>query len=121
MATYYGEDIFFLMSALTSSIPSLLLSIAAYVLTAIALYTMAKSRGLSKAWMAWVPVLDSWILGSLSDQYQYLVKGQNKNKRKVLLILNVVMLVMFLLIMILVAVMATGAIFAASEAGAMSS
>ena len=75
---------------LLSNFWSVGLSIAAYVLTGLALYTLAKRRGIQKAWLSWVPVLNCWILGSLSDQYRYVVKGEVKNKRKALLILNII-------------------------------
>ena len=78
-----------MISALFSGIPSSLLSIAAYVLTALALYTLAQRRGLNRPWLAWIPVVNCWLLGSLSDQYRYVVKGEIKSKRKVLLVLNI--------------------------------
>ena len=37
-----------------------------------------------------VPVAYSWILGSISDQYQYVVQGKIRNYRKILLALAVV-------------------------------
>ena len=76
------------LPVLTSVVPSSLLGIASYVLTSLALYTLATRRGIDKAWLSWVPVLNVWIIGSLSDQYRYVVKGQIKTKRKSLLILN---------------------------------
>ena len=79
-----------LIPALISGIPSGLFSVAAYVLTAMALYTIAKRRCIDHAWLAWVPVANCWLLGSLSDQYRYVVKGQIKSKRKVLLMLKAV-------------------------------
>ena len=75
-------------SLLTNSFSSLL-GLASYVLTALALYTMAQRRGIKNAWLSWVPVINCWIIGSLSDQYRYVVKGEIKNKRKTLLILNI--------------------------------
>lgn len=56
-----------------------------YVLTAMGFYTVAKRRGIQNPWLAWIPVADAWILGCISDQYQYVVKGKVKNKRKILL------------------------------------
>ena len=88
MPYFYPEMHFTTLLALISCIPSGLFSIAMYVLTALSLYTIATRRGIRKAWLAWVPVLNCWILGSLSDQYRYVVRGQIKNKRKILLILN---------------------------------
>ena len=86
---YMMEELLFaLIPVVTSGIPSALLGIASYVLTSMALYSLASRRGISKAWLSWVPVLNVWILGSLSDQYRYVVKGQYKSKRKILLILK---------------------------------
>lgn len=78
-----------LLSGILGGIPTTLMGIAAYVLTALALYTIAKRRGLNHPWLAWIPVASAWILGSLSDQYRYVVRGENKSKRKVLLTLNI--------------------------------
>lgn len=102
---FYEEELLFgALTGLLSSVPSMLLSIAAYVLSAMALYTIASRRGLNKPWLAWIPVVNCWILGSLSDQYRYVVKGENKSKRKVLLILNIVMCILSV-VMALVAIM----------------
>ena len=67
----------------------MLLSLVTYVLTALALYTIARRRGLKNPWLAWIPVADSWLLGSLSDQYRYVVKGEHKSKRKILLFFRI--------------------------------
>ena len=83
-----------ILSALLSGIPSGLFGIATYVLTSLGLYTVAQRRGLNRPWLAWIPVVNCWILGSLSDQYRYVVKGEVKSKRKVLLILNILMSVL---------------------------
>ena len=77
-------------SLLTNGFSSLL-GIASYVLTALALYTMAQRRGIKNAWLSWVPVINCWIIGSLSDQYRYVVKGEIKNKRKTMLILTIIL------------------------------
>lgn len=68
---------------------SSILGIASYVLTSLALYTMAQRRGIKNPWFSWIPVLNCWIIGSLSDQYRYVVRGEIKNKRKTLLGLNI--------------------------------
>ena len=65
------------------------LGILVYILQALALYTIAKRRGINKPWLAWIPLVNVWILGAVSDQYQYVVKRQVKNKRKALLGLNI--------------------------------
>lgn len=93
--SYMMEELLFgLIPVLTSAVPSLLVGIASYVLTSLALYTLASRRGIRKAWLSWVPVLNVWIVGSLSDQYRYVVKGQVKSKRKILLTLKLLSLFM---------------------------
>ena len=71
-------------------VPAFLVQIAVYVFSALALYTIAKRRGLNHAWLSWIPVADVWILGSIADQYRYVARGEIKNKRKVLLTLNII-------------------------------
>ena len=71
-------------------IPASLIQIAAYVLSSLALYTIAKRRGLNHAWLSWIPVANVWILGSIADQYRYVARGEIKSKRKVLLTLNII-------------------------------
>jgi len=91
MDFYYefgAEGMEVILSLLFSVIPSLLLGIAAYVLRAIGVYTIAKRRCIKRPWFAWLPVVDAFLLGCISDQYRYVVKGQNKNKRTILLVLN---------------------------------
>lgn len=108
MPFYFYEDdlIGGIVSLILAWIPTTAFSILSYVLTGVALYTIAKRRGLNRPWLSWVPVVNCWILGSVSDQYQYVVRGENRSKRKSLLVLNllsaalgaaaVVMLVVFL-------------------------
>ena len=97
---YVMEDaLMLLLPFMTSALPSGLLAIASYVLSSMALYTMAERRGIQKAWLSWVPLLNVWIIGSLSDQYRYVVKGQYKSKRKVLLLISLLNLLMGLIMM----------------------
>lgn len=56
-----------------------------YILRSLALYTIARRRGLNNPWLAWIPVGKEWILGSVSDQYQYVTMGKIQNRRKILL------------------------------------
>lgn len=79
--------------------------IAAYVLRSIGLYSIAKRRGINHPWMAWVPVVDMWLLGCISDQFQYVVKGKNKNKRKWLLGLNIAMWVVYIVFFVFFGIM----------------
>lgn len=68
---------------------SMALSTAVYVLQSLGLYTIAKRRGIRNGWLAWIPMGNMWILGSISDQYQYVAKGKIKSRRKLLLGLGI--------------------------------
>ena len=61
-----------------------------YVFRAVGLQTVAKRRGIRHSWLAWIPVVNLWILGSISDRYQYVTKGKSHSARKVLLGLGIV-------------------------------
>lgn len=60
----------------------LAVALVMYILQSIAYYTIAKRRGIHNAWLAWIPVGNVWIIGSISDQYQYVKKGKIRNFRK---------------------------------------
>lgn len=66
-------------------------SVISYVLNAVGMYRIAKRRGIHHAWLAWIPVGCNWLLGSISDHYQYVAKQKVKRRRKVLLTLSLVM------------------------------
>lgn len=68
----------------------ILWNIAGYVMEAVGLYAIARRRGLKHPWMAWVPVLNHWLIGCVSDQYRYVAKGQIRNRRTLLLVLALV-------------------------------
>jgi len=92
---YVMEELgFALIGLLTSSVPSVVFAVATYVMTSMSLYALAKRRGIGGAWLSWVPGLNVWIWGSLSDQYRYVVKGQYRSKRKSLLILKLLQLIL---------------------------
>lgn len=81
-------------------------SIATYILTSLALYSIAKRRNISNPWLAWIPVGNLWIMGSISDDYQRVVKFQSKNRRKWILGLYIATIaVAFVMIGVLVATM----------------
>ena len=83
------DQLLMFLPGLISGVPTGLFGVAAYILTALAIYTISRRRGLSKPWLAWIPIINCWLLGSLSDQYRYVVKGENKSKRKWLIILRI--------------------------------
>lgn len=79
-----------LTAGLYLRVPSLLVSTAAYVFYALGLYTIARRRGLHHAWLSWIPLGSTWVLGALSDQYRYITRCEDRNKRRSLLILSIV-------------------------------
>ena len=88
--------------------------VVSYVLSAVGMYRIAKRRGIHHPWLAWIPVGDAWLLGSISDHYQYVAKQKVTNRRKVLLILNIISLAFSILFAIagtFLGVMAESAIF----------
>lgn len=80
-------------------------SLVVYVFSALALYTIAKRRGLKNSWLAWIPVGFEWLLGSVSDQYQYLVKERNTSRRKLLLGLSLINMVLGFVLAVVAVVM----------------
>ena len=88
---YMMEDA--LESVVSVSSFGTMVSVASYVFTALALYTIAKRREIRNPWMAWVPLLNVWILGSISDQYRYVVRNEVRSKRKVLLTVSILQFV----------------------------
>ena len=72
-----------------------------YILQSMGLYNIAKRRGIHHPGLAWVPVADVWIIGSISDQYQYVVKGKVRNRRKVLLGLMIAVYVLMIVFLVL--------------------
>lgn len=89
------------------------LSILVYILQALALYTIAKRRGIRKPWLAWIPFGNSWILGSLSDQYRYVTKREIKNKRKSLLGLEIAMSVLVIAVVVAASILLFTVLFGA--------
>lgn len=78
-----------------------LVSLFPYILTAWGTYSIAKRRGIRNPWLAWIPVGNVWILGCISDQYRYVARGQVKNKRKALLVLNILLYIALIVFFVL--------------------
>ena len=68
---------------------TLAFGVVSYVLDAVGTYRIAKRRGIHHAWLAWIPVGASWLLGSVSDHYQYVAKRKTTKRRKVMMILEI--------------------------------
>lgn len=65
-----------------------------YCLEAAGMYAIAKRRQIHHAALAWVPVINVWMLGCISDQYQYVVKGRTRNRRTLMLVLQILSLLL---------------------------
>lgn len=68
----------------------LALAVVSYVLGSKGIYAIAARRGIRNPWMAWIPIANSWILGSISDQYQQRKYGEDPKLRKKLLIFSII-------------------------------
>ena len=67
--------IFYIISWIFA-IAGIMFIVLTYVLASIAMHSMAKQRELEHAWMAWVPILRKYLLGSIADDV-----GLNMGKR----------------------------------------
>lgn len=110
MGYHYSSELFAgILSGIFAMVPSGLIAIAAYVLSSMAFYTIAARRGLGKPWLAWIPVANNYLVGSVSDQYRYVVRRERKNKRVVLLVLSIIRCVLSVVVMTqLIAVIGKG-------------
>ena len=86
-----GSMSVFLGIWMTVMLISIACGIAMYVLRSLGMYTVAKRRGIRHPWLSWIPFGDAWMLGCISDQYQYKAKGKIRNRRKLLLGLSIAM------------------------------
>ena len=71
----------------------LVMGLTGYVLQGLGMYRIAERRGIHKPWLAWIPVANSWLLGSISDHYQYVAKQKVTKRRRTLLILEIALVV----------------------------
>ena len=60
---------------------NLIMNIIPFVLTAIGYFCIARRRKIKSAWIAFVPVVNLWVLGSISDHYQWRVNGTHRRFR----------------------------------------
>ena len=75
-----------------SSIIGAIISFALYAMQAIGLQSIAKNRGISCPWLAWIPIGNSWIIGAISDHYQEATCGKARNKRLWLTIFSILII-----------------------------
>lgn len=73
-----------------STIVGALLSIMCYIFLAVALYTIAKRQGVKPAGLAWVPILNFYLLGKIADVIGK-AEGRKTHRRITLLVLYLVL------------------------------
>jgi hypothetical protein len=61
------------------------LGLTLVVFCGLGLNAIANRRGIANSWLAFVPLANNWIVGAISDQYQYVSKGKVTNRRFILL------------------------------------
>lgn len=66
------------------------------ILFCVGIHSIARRRWIRSSWLAWVPIANLWVLGSLSDQYQYLVRGKIKARRWGLILLAILTILLYL-------------------------
>ena len=74
----------------------LVMGITGYVLQGLGMYRIAERRGIHKPWLAWIPLANCWLLGSISDHYQYVAKQKVTKRRRTLLILEIALVVAYI-------------------------
>ena len=89
---------FFWKTMMTVTLIIGIISIVMYVFQAIGLHIIARRRGIKRPWLAWIPLGEYWIIGSISDDYRLLRKGQLHNRRVLVLVLLGVSTIVSLLI-----------------------
>ena len=84
-----GDHTMILVLSLLVLIPFFAYLIMLYVMHGVGLSKLAKRRGIHHPWLAWIPCGQAWLLGCLSDQYQYLANGKTQYFRRWLLGLSI--------------------------------
>ena len=67
----------------------ILIGIASYIMNAVAFQRIASKRLIKNAWLAWIPIANSWIIGSIADEYDE-KNGIKRRWRAVLLVLSLI-------------------------------
>lgn len=89
---FYGLDTIIWSVMGASTMITLLITLAFFLLKGYGLYIIACRRGLKKAWLSWIPVGQDWIRGSVSDQYRYLTAGKIQHRRVILSVVSAIYL-----------------------------
>ena len=56
--------------------------IPSWVVTRYQLGNLARSYGIRRSWLTWIPLVNAWIPGSISYAYRWSEKGKKSAKRR---------------------------------------
>jgi hypothetical protein len=76
-----------------------------YVVTAFALFKIAKACGLKYPWMSFIPVASSFLLGQIADTHCHHNEGKKTSYRKILLGLEIALLAITFIVLTISVVM----------------
>jgi len=60
-------------------------AVVAYIFEARGFSAIAKNRGITPHWLAWIPGANMWLIGSIADHYDRTVYGRDRKWRKVII------------------------------------
>lgn len=86
------DIVYSLASFVTTYAVPISVGVVLYICQSVGLSTVACRRGIQNSWLAWLPLGNLWILGSISDHYRQVTVEQEKNKRGTLLLLGLLCL-----------------------------
>lgn len=69
--------------------------IPSWVVTRDAMGAIAKRYGIRHTWLTWIPCVNIWVQGSISDKWRMAEKDQKKSRRKSLLVLRILQLLLW--------------------------
>ncbi|MBR2453709.1 MAG: hypothetical protein IKB35_01765 [Clostridia bacterium] len=75
------------------------IGLADYIISSLAMFRIARKRGVSIPWLAWIPIAKEWTFGSIVDDFES-EKGSKRKFRVILLALSLVVLALTALMII---------------------
>ncbi len=77
------------------------IGLADYIIGSLSMMRIARKRGVSNSWLAWIPIASEWVFGSVVDDFDS-EKGSKRKFRVILLTLALVVLALAVLMMIVI-------------------
>ncbi len=73
---------------------ALLLSLASWIMSSIALTHLGNRRGIKAAWLVWLPIVGPWTIGALADDYDARL-GYKRHWRVILLVCSILVAALY--------------------------